>query len=137
MRRLRCQQGRGQPMGLFIGRAVPLICLAMLMLQVCAYRLYPRHAVTVSNVERARTLTQLQAYPGGQLAIVRYNRAHSKHQVWVYNHADIDNAKVVWARDLGPAENKELLDYFKHRLAWLVEVDETPVQVTPYPGATD
>jgi hypothetical protein len=137
MRRLRCQRARGQPMGLFIGRAVPLICLAMLMLQICAYRLYPRHAVTISNVERARTLTQLQAYPGGQLAIVRSNPAHPKGGPWVYNEADIDRAKVVWAHDMGSSRNNELIDYFHDRHAWLVEADETPLRVSPYPGFSE
>ena len=134
MRRLRCQRARGRPMGLFIGRAVPLICLAMLMLQICAYRLYPRHAVTISNVERARTLTQLEAYPGGQLAIVRSNPAHPTSGPWVYNEADIDHAKVIWAHDMGSSRNKELLDYFHDRHAWLVETDETPLRVSPYPA---
>jgi hypothetical protein len=133
MRRLRCQRARGRPMGLFIGRAVPLICLTMLTIQVCAYRLYPRHAVTISNVERAKTLTQLQAYPGGQLAFVRSNPAHPKGG-WVYNEADIDHAKVVWAHDMGPSSNKELVDYFHGRRVWLVEVDETPPRVSPYPA---
>jgi len=104
------------------------------MLQICAYRLYPRHAVTISNVERARTLTQLEAYPGGQLAIVRSNPAHPTSGPWVYNEADIDHAKVIWAHDMGPSRNKELLDYFHDRHAWLVETDETPLRVSPYPA---
>ncbi len=51
---------------------------------------------------------------------------------WVYNRADIDAAKVVWARDMSPAENRELLDYFRDRRAWLVEADAAPPKVTPY-----
>jgi len=33
---------------------------------------------------------------------------------------------VVWARDMGPEKNRELLDYYKDRRAWLVEPDEKP-----------
>jgi hypothetical protein len=51
---------------------------------------------------------------------------------WVYNEADIDRAKVVWARDMGAAQNKELIDYFQDRHVWLVEADGSPPTVLPY-----
>jgi hypothetical protein len=38
----------------------------------------------------------------------------------------------VWARDMGPAQNKELIDYFRDRHVWLVEADDTPPTVLPY-----
>jgi len=50
----------------------------------------------------------------------------------VYNPADIDGAKVLWARDMGPSQNKELIDYFRDRTVWLVEADDTPATVSPY-----
>jgi hypothetical protein len=49
----------------------------------------------------------------------------------VFNGADIDASKVIWARDMGP-QNAELLQYFSKRTAWLVEPDERPVKLTPY-----
>jgi hypothetical protein len=49
----------------------------------------------------------------------------------VYNHADIDGSKVIWARDKGP-QNAALLHYFGHRRAWLVEPDYNPPRLTPY-----
>jgi hypothetical protein len=51
---------------------------------------------------------------------------------WVYNEANIDAAKVIWARDMGPAQNKELINYFHDRRVWLVEADETPPALLPY-----
>lgn len=35
------------------------------------------------------------------------------HVEYVYNSADIDGQAVVWARDLGPARNRELIDYYR------------------------
>ena len=36
---------------------------------------------------------------------------------------------------MGPAQNRKLLDYFKDRRAWLLEVDEEPAPLRPYPGS--
>jgi len=146
MRRLRSLGGRHQQPCRFITRAVPLICLVMLALRVGAKPLHlpePRPwlgggvplwcALTPSNPERAATLARLRELPGRQLAIVQYGPHHEiAFHEWVYNEADIDRANVIWARDMGPARNKELIDYFRDRHAWLVEADETPPRVVPY-----
>jgi hypothetical protein len=144
MRRLRSQVGRGQSVGVFMVRAVPLICLLMLALRVEARPLsleckWPE-AASLSwctsgpkNLARAMTAAGLRRYPGRHLAIVHYGPQHDVwYNEWVYNEADIDRAKVVWARDMGPAQNKELIDYFRDRQVWLVEADDTPPKVLPY-----
>jgi hypothetical protein len=146
MRRLRSQPGRGQLAGLFIARAVPLICLLMLALRVGVKPLHlpePRRwlqggapiwcGLVPTNLQRAATLAKLQQLPGRHLAIVRYGPHHDiSYHEWVYNEAEIDQAKVVWARDMGPSQNKELIDYFRGCHVWLVEADETPPSLSPY-----
>jgi len=87
------------------------------------------------NQERAIILRRLEDLPGGQLVIVRYKPFHMVHMEWVYNRADIDHAKVVWARDMGERCNAELLNYFWNRHVWLVEPDESPPRVRPYTAA--
>ena len=57
---------------------------------------------------------QLEAAPGRQLVFVRYWPQH-QFQEWVHNAADIDRARIVWARDLGPDENQKLLRYYPDR----------------------
>jgi hypothetical protein len=78
---------------------------------------------------------QLEALPGPQLAIVRNGHPHDYQDEWVYNAADIENSKVIWAREMDPADNLELLRYYRDRTVWLVEPDAEPVRVTPYPQA--
>ena len=63
---------------------------------------------------------------------MRYGPQHMFHE-WIHNAADIDSADVVWAADLGDAENQKLLGYYPTRPAWLVEPDARPPRIMPYP----
>ena len=75
---------------------------------------------------------QLEAAPGRQLVFVRYGPQH-QFQEWVHNAADIDGARIVWARDLGPEENQKLLRYYPNRAAWLLLPDARPPLLRAYP----
>jgi hypothetical protein len=141
MRHLRLWRPAGQPSGLFLVRITPLLCLILCGLRLCAGPLQIRlHGDQFSwygsnpvGLARAAVAAELQALPGRQIAIVRYAPAHSPHNEWVYNAADIDKSKVVWAREMDATSNLELLRYYKDRTAWLVEPDVNPPRVTPYP----
>ena len=67
------------------------------------------------------------------LVVVRYGPDHSLHFPVIYNRARIDESPVVWARELGPERDEELLQYYAHRTVWLFEPDKTPPQIVPYP----
>ena len=54
---------------------------------------------------------------------------------WVYNGADIAAQRVVWAHDMGPTQNEELIHYYKHRHVWLLYADEQPPKLVPYVDA--
>jgi hypothetical protein len=84
------------------------------------------------NWERVRILRQLQASPGQHLVLVRYGPAHDPKFEWVYNAANLEASKVVWARDMDPVHNDTLLHYFASRRVWLLEADEAAPQVRPY-----
>ena len=84
------------------------------------------------NLDRARTLKQLENTPGEHLVLVRYQPGHDVIlNEWVFNNADIDGSKVIWARDMG-AQNAELLTYFSGRKFWLMEPDYNPPRLTAY-----
>jgi hypothetical protein len=74
---------------------------------------------------------QLMRNPGKQLVFVRYAPSH-RFEEWIHNAADIDSSRIVWANDLGPEENAELLRYYASRKAWLLEPDAHPPALTPY-----
>jgi hypothetical protein len=50
----------------------------------------------------------------------------------VYNGAEIDAAKVLWARELDPEQNANLFAYFKDRKVWLVTPDADNADLEPY-----
>ena len=64
--------------------------------------------------------------------IVRYGPKHDALREWVFNEPRIDEAKVVWARDMGGAADAELVRYFPERQ--LVNDDGKPAELMPYPG---
>ncbi len=90
--------------------------------------------VAPAGFSRASVAAKLDAAAGQHLVLVHYSPHHNFHQEWVYNDADIDNSKIVWARDSGPFLNRTLLRHFQGRRVWLVDPDGTPPRVAPYPG---
>jgi len=145
MRHMRFWRPEGRPMGLALVRLTVAVCVLMAGIQVVASPLHfgtnefppsdwneswfgPEHFGT----ERAQIEARLSQLPGGQLAIVRYSPGHNPADEWVYNRADIDGSKVVWARDADAADNLELIRYYQNRKVWLVEPDLTPARVSPY-----
>jgi hypothetical protein len=142
MRPLRLWRWRGKPAGLWLVRAIPAICLLLFLLRAFAPQLHIPTPVDGrqnwaglqnQNLDRARALAWLKGLSGDQLVFVRYNQYHNSDNEWVYNRADIDRAKVVWARDMGDAENAELIRYFPQRRVWLAEPDLAPPRLSPYP----
>jgi hypothetical protein len=124
----------GRPLGRSMVRAIPVLLCGMVFLRVtaAAAHLPIEQAWPRGDLERAMILRQLQNFPGKQLVIVAYGPSHHPDREWVYNDADIDSAKVVWARDMGDKKNQELLNYFKNRTVWLLNADHSPPHLEPY-----
>ncbi len=81
--------------------------------------------------ERASIQRELESKEGSHVVLVRYAENHPPVQEWVYNRADIDASKVVWAREMSDRENQQLFDYFKGRSFWLLEPDAAPPHLKP------
>jgi hypothetical protein len=142
MLHIRRWRWRGQPTGLALVRGVPTVAILMFLTCAAASALKIHRGSTpqtwCSPYEQAWDRPSIQArmenLPGRQLLLVHYSPQHDPRSSWVANGADIDSSKVVWANDMGPEKNQELIDYFKDRKVWLVEPDAIPTRVSVYSG---
>jgi hypothetical protein len=132
MRHLRLWRWHGRPTGRLLMWTFSVVALASFAV---AFGWKMQVPSSGWPVHRAHILTQLKEHEGHHLVIVRYGPSQTPHYEWVYNGADIDDAKVVWARDMDMAQNRQLFEYFKDRHVWLMEVEGNhfPTQLSPYP----
>lgn len=141
MRRLR----EWSKMGIFLTRTVTAACVLAFVLRAAAMPLHIK--IGMDNTygwnefflssgkgwfPKSEMQSRLEQISGNHLVIVEYSPKHLPMPEWVYNEADIDHARIIWARDMGPVKNEELIQYYKGRKVWLLEADDTPPKLLPY-----
>jgi hypothetical protein len=128
LRHLRVLKLRNKRVGLALSRVILSAMLIGFIISLLAMPTVHQGVVRAQATlagPRAKMMEQLSATPGKHLVIVHYAPGHDPGFEWVYNGADIDNAKVVWARDFAE-ENKKLFDYFPDRQVWVLDADSRP-----------
>lgn len=147
MRHLRLWRPEGKPVGATLVRFTVFLCFALAAGRAFAKPLGlkvkewpggnwsnmwygPDHYGT----EREQIEAELENLPGKQLVLVRPSSTRNALDLWVYNAPDIDASKVVWAWEMDAANNRELMQYYPDRKAWLVDMNTEPATVTPYRG---
>jgi MFS family permease len=142
LRHLRQWKFRGRPVGVGLTRA--LFLLTALSFPVCMMHVMKNPytdtclgAGPTGNWSRAAITARLGALPGKYLVIVRYSQQqHNANEEWVYNGANVDESKIVWARYIPEISMQPLLDYFHDRSVWVVDADDSPPRLTPYSSAS-
>jgi hypothetical protein len=132
MRYLRRWRWRGRAVGIGLTRVVVIFAFALVPVRAWMSRHRPPDANDEHMGYRARFAAELNQAPGEQLVIVRYSSDHDPGEEWVYNRADIDYAKIVWAREIRDEDIRPLLDYFRNRTVWLAEPDADPPRLSAY-----
>jgi hypothetical protein len=113
------------PSGAAAARTLLYLCIAQFIFSSIAYnQRNPEKRIAINS--------QLAKMPGRLLVLVRYWPRHIFQDEWVYNAADIDHSRIVWARDLGDTEDQKLLGYFPDRTVLLLEPDARPPRLAPY-----
>ncbi len=137
MRHLRTIRLGGRPLGLALSWAVVFLLATDVGSNAQRHACDHLEWTCAGDPSRTAIVRKLSQTPGKHLIMVRYEEDHNLHDEWVYNGADIDTAKVLWARELDPAQNAKLFAYFKDRQVWLVEPDTDNTELIPYSPAAD
>ena len=138
MRHMQLWKGRHSDLGAAAVRLIVVVSCAMCVLRLGAVISHTaiEPAWPRGNLDRVAVVERLNRYPGYHLVFVRYQPTYGvQHNVdheWIYNAADIDSSKVVWARDMGDGQNQELLDYFRDRRVWRLNGDDSQPELRSY-----
>jgi hypothetical protein len=132
IRHLRTIKISAFPLGRWLSRAAILLLIIETISYPARHQCDPLAWTCQGDTSRAAIQNRLSLEPGKHLIIVRYEPDHNIHDEWVYNSADIDTAKVLWARELDEPQNAKLLAYFKDRTVWLLEPDNDNTELVPY-----
>ncbi len=145
MRHIRVWNSEGKPVGATMVRLTVLLCFMLGVGRVFAQPLgfqvqeWPGNDWSDTwfgpdhyGTERAHIQAIFERLSGKQLLFVRASKRRYPLDQWVYNEANIDASKVVWAWDMDDANNRELMQYYPDRKAWLVNMDTEPATISAY-----
>jgi hypothetical protein len=132
IRHLRTMKLARRPIGIALSWAVIFLLANDVRSFVSRRVCDPLQWTCQGDPSRAAIAEKLSHTPGKHLILVRYEEDHNLHDEWVYNGAEIDSAKVLWARELDAEQNEKLFAYFKDRQVWLVEPDKDNSELIPY-----
>jgi hypothetical protein len=124
MRYLRQWEYHEREVGRFLVSAMP-VAVFMVMIASEAEAIATHRTVDQLQAKHAQ-ITQkesierqvLEKHPGRHIVFVSYAGLPSPHEEWIYNPADIDNAPVIWALDLGWTQNEKLRRHYAERSVW-------------------
>jgi hypothetical protein len=131
IRHLRRMRFARMPVGLALSWAAFFLLATDVAASVRNHICDPLTWACQGDPSRAAIARELSHTPGKHLILVRYEEDHNVHDEWVYNGAEIDSAKVLWARELDAQQNAKLLAYFKDRQIWLVAPDVNNTELIP------
>jgi hypothetical protein len=116
-------------------KLVPITCIVALVhiAGVLASGTFLRDRLSPIRTGRERVEASLISQGGSHLVFVGYSPDYSKHLEWVYNDADLLQTPVLFAHDLGDAENRPLIRLHPERTVWRLSVSRGNVQLQPYP----
>lgn len=129
LRYLRLLRPAGKTSSVNLPAVIVAVCVGSFLLAIVTRRNEPQSRFVQ---QRRSVLQSLTRDASRHLVIVRYPESHNIHEEWVYNAADIDGSPIVWARDMGQEENRELVKYFAGRKAWLLVPTEGAATLLPY-----
>jgi hypothetical protein len=135
IRHLRTMRALKRPIGAALSRALVALLVMDTALAAAHGVCDPLTWACHGDASRAAIAEKLSHAPGKHLILVQYGEGYNVHNDWVFNGAEIDEAKVLWARETNAQQNARLFAYFKDRQIWLIEPEVNNTELIPYPIA--
>jgi hypothetical protein len=128
--------------GVYVVKLLPVMMALVLTLRIGAQSLGLPYTQQLNfqswccrvegNHNKARIAAALDLIPGNHLVFVRAKTDEYNLLQWIYNDADIDGSRIVWARDLGAERDAELVKYYASRQVWMVNPNVEPATCVKY-----
>ncbi len=131
LRQARVLRLRGRRLGRVAVEAMLVSCVFTLVVASVVHAAYNPRGLLPVAMYRPEIENKLLSIGKKDLVVVHYEPNHDPRWEWVYNGADLDGAPIVWARDMGPDKNRELLDYYSDRRIWMLYADRQPPELVP------
>jgi hypothetical protein len=137
LRYLRQWKYGGREVGRFLVDAIPVAVLLLMIASqaeaIATHSTSDQIQAKHTQVAQKQSIEQqlLEEHRGQHVIFVSYAGLPSPHDEWIYNPANIDDAPVIWALDLGWTKNERLRRYYAGRSVWLFRPAES-LTLSPY-----
>jgi len=86
----------------------------------------------VPKLIRQQQVVEMKAplHTGRHLVFVGYAPLHEFYVDYVYNPANLQDSRIIWARYFGPDKDLPVAKYFTGRQVWVLDADK--MKLTPY-----
>lgn len=133
---------KGIPLGPMVVRSAVLTVLALSLLAIGQtafnpFQLAEEAKIVSPELERASLVSRLERIPGNHLVFVHLHLADRGSIFWIYNDPDLTKSKIIWAHDMGDAENRELMKLYPDRTVWFVDKDDAVDALVRYPDVAE
>jgi hypothetical protein len=93
--------------------------------------------IRTHTTDRGRLVRKLTSMGGRHLIFVSYAENWDSGREWVYNGADLNGSPVLFAHLRSDGENRQLIDHYPSRTAWIVRLGpaQTDVHLERYEAA--
>lgn len=104
-----------------------LLCLFSCQLLALSYTCYARASYQAGwepnwAQKRQDIIADLNTSSESHLILVQYDDGHDVNEEWVYNEAELTNAKMVWGRFASADLNRQFIEGYPNRKVWLLKV---------------
>jgi hypothetical protein len=90
-----------------------------------------QNTAPVFGLTREATILQIRKIPGRHLVLVEYTPNSNPFCDWVFNTADIDSQRIIWATSLGEEQDAALIAKYPERNLWVYDADAWGWKVRP------